>query len=131
MNSADKLLAARQAQRDRALAIANERRREQAALKVAIKQRKIDVYALIEGTLGDQVGGDDDAVRLADRLEEVVRRWSLAKVLRAAPGIGPTKAQDILTAMNASPSAKLGSLTFERRKELSTLVRVSQTTQPR
>jgi hypothetical protein len=117
-----KLKAARDAQRKLALDIAMERRQESAALKRAMRDGKIDVFALIEGNLSDtRVDAE-----VAARAEEVVGRWTLDKLLLACPGIGKTKRQDILTAMNASPAARVGTLTYARRKELATLVRVAK-----
>jgi hypothetical protein len=112
----------RAAQRERALAMANETRQRGKKVREALRQRRLDPFALIAGTTTDVVGDPE----LANAVEETVANWTLEKVLGNTPGVGPVRRHEILSVFRASPRMRLGALTYARRAELAKLVRAAR-----
>ena len=117
----DLVAEARQAQRMRALALANQRRQDNKRVKIALREGKLDAYDVIAGKLADVIPDRE----LADRLTQLTDRWTLEHTVRSVRGVGPVRAKEILVAMSASPRARLGALTFARREKLAYLCKRS------
>lgn len=122
--SIDTVIAARKAQRARALELANQRRIENSKVRRAIKDGTVPVFDMIAARLPDVM----DDKQLADRLVQLTDRWTLEYAVRSVPGIGSVKTQEVMYAFRASPRARLGGLSFARRLELAQLVELAART---
>lgn len=109
----------RQAQRKAAWERSAAVRAENKMVRLMIKNKQIDGYDLIAGRLDLP---DTDVVR---QLEAIVTRWRIDKTIRAVPGMGAVRTQEVLTIFSASPRQRLGALSMERRLELARLVRAA------
>lgn len=107
----------RAVQRQQALDESIRVRKELKLVRALIIERKLDPFAAIGGTIKD--------VALAGEVEKIVVRWRLMPLLRSIPGIGPARAQEVLTVFRASPRVRLGTLSWERRKQLAELAKLA------
>lgn len=109
----------RQAQRQAAWERSAQVRAENKLVRAMIKRKQIDGYDLIAGRLDLP---DTDVVK---QLEAIVTRWRIDKAIRAVPGMGAVRTQEVISIFSASPRQRLGALSMERRLELSKLVRAA------
>lgn len=99
----------RESARGRALAKAQQRRKEKSALRRLLRSRELDAAELIAGQF--------------PRLEELVANWTIFQLLKACPGIGDARAFAIIEAFHAGPTVEVGKLAKERRVQLAKLYR--------
>lgn len=111
--------ALRQRQREKAWARSKEVRSENKVIRLMVKNRQLDPYQLIAGSL------ELDDPKVAKQIEAIIARWRVDKVCRAVPGMGPARTQAVLAIFEASPRQRLGALSMERRLELSNLVKAA------
>lgn len=107
----------RAAQRKQALEQSKLVRAQLKLVRELIIKRKLDPFDVIRGTIKD--------AELASEVEAIVVRWRLMPLLRSVPGIGPVRAQEVLTVFRASPRVRLGALSWERRAALADLVKLA------
>lgn len=93
-------------------------REANAVVRRLLKEGRIDPQRAIAGTL-DPV----DPVQAA--AQRTINRWKLPRVIRAVPGIGPAKEQEIMHTMQVSPNTKLSDLRVQRRDELARYVGIA------
>lgn len=96
-------------QRDAALEKARWVRRARRELREALKDEKLDGYALIAGDI--------------PQWEDVVKGMRLEVALRMLPGVGRVTADDAIAELQLDRNDELGALSFERRAELSRWIR--------
>lgn len=89
-------------QRAEALAKALRTRQEKAELRAALRQRTVAAVDVVEGSAGNPVWG---ALRVS---------W----LLEAVPGIGPIKAERLMTQLAIAPSRRLQGLGERQRAAL-------------
>lgn len=109
----------RQLQRQRAWKRSAEVRAENKLVRLMIKDELIDGYDLIASRL------EMPDPKVAEQLETIVSRWRVDKLVRAVPGMGPSRTQEVLAIFAVSPRQRVGALSMERRLELSKLVRAA------
>jgi hypothetical protein len=109
----------RQAQREAAWKRSAQVRAENKVVRLMLKNKQLDGYDLIAGRLDLP---EPDVVK---ELEAIVSRWRIDKVVRAVPGMGASRTQEVLSIFSASPRQRLGALSMERRLELSKLVKAA------
>lgn len=114
----DRVREARRIQRQNALKKANEVRGRNKLVKDVLKAKKVSPEELIAGTVGDS--------DVAAALEAAIASWPLRRLVLAVPGIGDTRAQEVLSIFRASPRVVVSSLTYERRAELARLVQAAR-----
>jgi hypothetical protein len=102
-------------QRLAALVKADAARARDSAVKQAFKDRAVDACDLIAGT-----APDTDATAI---LERAIQTWPLERVVRSVPGIGLSRAIDVLVLLAVRPRKQFSTLTWEQRKRLADLCR--------
>lgn len=107
----------RAVQRRQALEESKRVRAELKLVRRLIKERKLDPF--------DAISGNVQPAELAKEVETIVVRWRLMPMLRSIPGIGPARAQEVLAVFRASPRARLGTFSWERRKQLAELAKLA------
>jgi hypothetical protein len=93
----------------RNLEIANRRRAEVANIRRGLRDGSIDLHPLLRG--------DDD------QWEGAIEQMEVQRLLKLIPGIGTARMIDVLIALDAPPTAKVGGFTYKRRALLSEAVR--------
>lgn len=88
---------------------AHQAKRELAELRRELKDGTCDPYELLEGN--------------SERWEGRVERMEVQKVLTLIPGVKTARMIEVLLAVDAAPTSKLGSFTWQRRKAISQAVR--------
>lgn len=114
----DRVREARRIQRQDALKKANDVRARNKLVKDVMKGGSVSPEELIAGTVPDSAVGD--------ALEAAIASWPLLRLLKAVPGIGDTRAHEVMTIFRASPRTLVRSLSFERRGELARLVQAAR-----
>lgn len=97
----------REAQRNAALEIGLERRRRRKEIKEKIAEGELDPFKLVRGDYED--------------LEPELGPWRLKQLVAVVPGIGDVLTLEIFVTAAMSPSARVRSLSYERRAELARL----------
>lgn len=103
-----KISDARNRQRLAALEASKRVRARRKELRLAVKAGDIDPLKLIAGEL--------------DEWEDDIAAWRVEQLLRIVPSVGSVTLQEILTAFQISPRAKVRAMTYKRRGDLAKLV---------
>ena len=90
------------------LVAANEQRRRLKVLRRALRLRAIDDSDLVKGNIPE--------------FEELIATWSIERLLRACPRIGPVRSHEILEAAQVSPRAEVRKLSYAKRAELARML---------
>lgn len=90
-----------------ALKKANEVRAQMLRLREGAKRGEIDAIAVIRGDV--------------EEWEPLIEKWTLEKLLRLVPGLGPVTAQEVFEVGRFSPTMRVRALNPDRRKELARL----------
>lgn len=76
-----------------------------------VREGKLDGIALLTGTLDETVPEYVEAMAAASS-------WKLGDALKVIPGIGDTKAFEVIISLHTTPTTKVGDLSWQRRQEL-------------
>ncbi len=82
-----------------------------------VRGGQIDGVRLLTGTLDE-----DNPAHAAAMV--AARDWPLDKAIRLVKGVGPAKTFEIIVTLHATPTTKLGDLSWARRAELGRLVKL-------
>ena len=93
-----------EAQRERAMAVANQRRSQNVKLRAAVKAGEIDAFLLVAGAYGP--------------LEPVIARWRIEPLVMLVPRIGRRRGFAALAALHINPDDRLEELSPEQRVAL-------------
>lgn len=82
-----------------------------------VREGEIDGVRLLTGTLDETNPAHVEAMQAA-------KDWPLGKAVRLVRGVGEAKGFEIIVTLQATPTTKLGDLSWSRRAELGRLVKL-------